>query len=69
MKNMNTLNKVIYVTMAVTLVVGLGVDAFAGKFEIWKFNCAMWVGVAWMADSRASNLEKKLNDIYDGRNK
>jgi len=67
--NMNTFMKVIYIIMTITLAISLGVDAAAGKFDIWKYNCAIWVATAWMTDLRANKLEKQLNDIYDGSNK
>ena len=66
---MNIFIKAIYIVMAITLAISLAVDATAGKFDIWKYNCAIWVATAWMTDLRANKLEKQLNDIYDGRNK
>jgi hypothetical protein len=69
MKNMNIFMKAIYIVMAITLAISIGVDAVSGKFDIWKCNCAIWVATAWMTDIRANKLEKQLNDIYDGSNK
>jgi hypothetical protein len=66
---MNKFMKAIHILMAITLGFAIGADAYEGKFDVWKFNCAMWFACAWMADVRADRLEKKLNDIYDGRNK
>ena len=67
--NMNKFMKAIYTVMAISLAISLVVDAAAGKFDVWKYNCAIWVVTAWMTDLRANNLEKQLNDRYDGSNK
>ena len=66
---MNTLMKVIYIAMAICLGLGLAVDAYEGKFDVWKFNCALWFACAWMNDVRADRFQKKLNDFWNGSNK
>ena len=55
--------------MAICLGLGLAVDAYEGKFDVWKFNCALWFACAWMNDVRADRFQKKLNDFWNGSNK
>jgi uncharacterized metal-binding protein len=64
---MNTLSKILYSFMFSTLIVSHALDFAMDKpFNMWKFNCMMWVSVAFLNELRVNKIGKQLKDLQDG---
>lgn len=66
---MTKFSKVIYILMVTSIVIGMSQDAFKDSFDVWKFNTLMWVGIAFLNESRAEKVVKQrdelLKDLHD----
>lgn len=50
-----------------TLIVSHALDFAMDKpFNMWKFNCMMWVSVAFLNELRVNKIGKQLKDLQDG---